>query len=219
MLVRDLQQLLARLYSLEINADVIDYLVTDPNFVSGLAKHLNLSEDENLLLMQDGDTVDIALYLDEALLSRAAESKPCDGLNRHNLDDFCKVLEGVSHFMYVAWNALNNKSVTRLELEMQAEVDKYMSSRLLLESQPQPGIRAERLRAHLFREVSFRDDLTAAELNRYRHANDTIGRYCHNLEQRFTAAQISTSMLQELRAFYRMPQPEKFSHINSVRFA
>ena len=121
--------------------------------------------------------------------------------------------------MYVAWNALNNKSVTRLELEMQAEVDKYVSSRILLESQPQPGIKVERLLSHLFSDVSFREGLSNAEQSRYREANNTIGRYCHNLEQRFSAAQMTMEMLQELRAFYRMPQPDKFSHINSVRFA
>lgn len=219
MLVRELQRLLARLYKVDIDADVIDYLVTDESFVAGLSQHLDLSPDENLLLMEEGDTVDIALYLNEGLLSRATRSKPCDELNCHNFDDFCKVLEGVSHFMYVAWNALNNKRVTRLELEMQAEVDKYVSSRLLLESQREPGIKSERLLAHLFRDVSFRDDMPSEELSRYRQANDTIGRYCHNLEQRFSAAQMPAGMLHELRAFYRMPQPDKFSHINSVRFA
>lgn len=219
MLVRDLQLMLAQLYSVDVDADVLDYLVTDPEFIAGLSEKLNLSPDENLIVMEDGDTLDIALYLNEELLVRLSDSRPCDELHAHNFDDFCKVLEGVSHFVYLAWNALNDKRITRLELEMQAEVDKYVSSRILIESQRAPGFAGERLLHRLFTGVSFRMGLDAAAERRYRHANDTVARYCRNLERRFPSGKLSSGMLYELRQFYRMPQPDKFSHINTVQFA
>ena len=41
----------------------------------------------------------------------------------------------MSHFLYVAWNAGHDKPVSLLELEMQAEVDKYVASYWLLRRQ------------------------------------------------------------------------------------
>jgi hypothetical protein len=140
-------------------------------------------------------------------------------LHGRNLDDFCKVLEGVSHFVYLVWNAMNNRRITRLELEMQAEVDKYVGARLLMESQPDKGINGASLVEFLFADVCYRQNLQAGERERYMHANETVGRYCYNLANRFPAERVTAPMRRELRAFYRMPQPEKLSHINSVQFA
>jgi hypothetical protein len=223
MLLQQLQDLLARLYGIELDADVTDYLVTDERFLAVVDADQPHSADETLFVRQNGDSLDMTLYLNDALLQRLAESDPYRVLSHGNLDDFCKVLEGVSHFVYLAWNALNDKRVTRLELELQSEVDKYVGSRLLLESQARPGrnpgIDSELLKQHLFDEVYYLDSLTDVMRDRYEHANDTVSRYCHNLEQRFSAERVSAAMVQELREFYRMPQPDKFSHLNSLQFA
>jgi hypothetical protein len=222
-LLQQLQDLLAGLYGIELDANVTDYLVTDERFLAVLTDDQPHSADETLFVREDGDALDMTLYLNDALLQRLAESDPYNDLSHSNLDDFCKVLEGVSHFVYMAWNALNDKPVTRLELELQSEVDKYISSRLLLESQVRPGIDPgidkELLKQHLFDNVFYLDSLTDVMRDRYQHANDSVSRYCHNLEQRFSAERVSAAMVQELREFYRMPQPAKFSHLNSVQFA
>jgi len=219
MLVRELQALLGQIYALDIDADVVDYIVTDQGYLRQFIGDDADSTEETLLIVEDEDVLNLALYIDKALLDGLTEADPCSGLYRHNLDDFCKVLEGISHFVYVAWNAARDKQITRLELEMQAEIDKYISSRLLLESQW--GDRLGLLNA-LFEDVKYAEHLKPDTLARYRHANDTASRYCHNLEQRFPSAAsggLSISMLHELRAFYRMPQPEKISHIHAAQFA
>jgi hypothetical protein len=221
MLPRELQALLGKIYGLEIEADVADYIVTDQDYLRAVlgADICADSVEESLLILEEEDVLDIALYLDADMLTRVSNTEPGDSLYRHNLDDFCKVLEGVSHFVYLAWNAGKDKSVTRLELEMQAEIDKYISSRLLLESQ-QAG--ASGLLSALFEDVQYAAHLKPDALERYRHANDAASRYCHNLEQRFPSAPTggpSISMLHELRAFYRMPQPDKISHIHAAQFA
>ena len=53
-------------------------------------------------------------------------------LDADNLEDFWTAFEGVSHFTYYAWNAQREKRVTLLEMELQAEVDKYVATTLLL---------------------------------------------------------------------------------------
>lgn len=218
MLVRNLQNLLADFYGLEIAADVSDYLVTDAQLLNLLQADCQPSPDETLFVATGEEQMEVALYLNQELLSRLIASDPIGDLGQSNLDDFCKVLEGVSHFVYLAWNAAKDKCVTRLELELQSEVDKYVSARLLIESQCCPGISRSRLRDALFGAVRYRDDLVADEVARYRHANSMVGRYCNSLEQRFPAAQATAAMAEELRIFYRMSQPDKFSHMHSAQF-
>ena len=187
MLVRSLQNLLADFYGLEIGADVTDYLVTDPRLLQLLQADSQPSPDETLFIGAHEDQLEVTLYLNQELLGRLSAADPIDDLAQSNLDDFCKVLEGVSHFVYLAWNAAKDKCITRLELELQSEVDKYVSTRLLLESQSYPGMSSSRLCDVLFGAVSYRSGLAADEAPRYRHANSMGGRYCSSLEQRFPA--------------------------------
>jgi len=215
MLLRELQVLLRQIYGLQFDADVADYLVTDAEQLKLLANP-NGAVEETLLLREADEFLEMSLYLDKDMLARLIASDPYSELGEQNLDDFCKVLEGVSHFVCIAWNAGKDKAVTRLELEMQAEIDKYIGSRLLFDAQQnfRPG-----LLDSLFDKVSFSDQLSAESLERYRQANDVARRYCYNLRQRFPSPGPDRAMLQELRAFYRMPQPDKLSHINSAQFA
>jgi hypothetical protein len=218
MLLRSLQNLLADFYGLELAADVSDYLVTDPLALKCLQADSQPSPDETLLIGIGEDQLEVALYLNQALLVRLSAADPIGDLGRSNLDDFCKVLEGVSHFVYLAWNAAKDKCVTRLELELQSEVDKYVSTRLLLESQISRGVCRSRLCDVLFGAVRYRDGLSADEAARYRHANSMVGRYCSTLEQRFPASLSTSAMMEELRVFYRMSQPDKFSHMHAAQF-
>ncbi len=218
-LLGSLQNLLAQIYGIDIDADVSDYLVTDKSFLAAMSDSPISSADEVLFLLEEDGTLDISLYLNDLLLQRLIDSNPYVDLSQNNLDDFCKVLEGVSHFVYIAWNALNNKCVTRLELELQAEIDKYVSTRLLIESQSKTGIASDNLVGHLFDDVHYHEGLAADALERYKQANGMGGRYCHSLQRRFPAQRLTGEMMQELRAFYRMPLPEKFSHMHTRQFS
>ncbi len=216
MLLRDLQCLLADLYGIDVEADVRDYLVTDA-LALGCWEEQGASRDtaEKLLIEQGDGEVGMALYLDETLLERLAALDPRERLCGRNLDDFCLVLEGVSHFNYVAWNAAMDKAVTLLELEMQAEIDKYLGARILLARQQASDI-GEGLLDRLFDAPGFDAGLAPDELSRYQDANNLAGRYCHSLECRFPSGPPGQAMRRELRAFFRWPQPAKVSHIRSA---
>ena len=67
-------------------------------------------------------------------------------LNEENVADYWTALEGVSHFLYFAWNAGHDKTVSLLELELQAEIDKYVASYLLLKRQFPDRFPAELMR-------------------------------------------------------------------------
>jgi hypothetical protein len=127
-----LQGTLADIYDLPGTPDVQEFLMTDR---AHLASYSERETDEQLLVAHDGDTLSLALYIDATVLARLADHDPCDALTGDNLADYLTVAEGVSHFVYVAWNARHDKPVTLLELELQAEVDKYVLGAWLLREQ------------------------------------------------------------------------------------
>ena len=219
MLLRHLQNLLGGIYGIDVPEDVYDFLVTDLAVAEYLAGTNSEHEiEEKLLIVQNDDSLDVALYLDKEVLLRLSSADPRRHLNRQNLEDFWTVLEGVSHFNYLTWNANLDKAVTLMELEMQAEVDKYVGTRVLLQEQP-GEVRAHRIIEYLFEETCFYAHLSELELERYRSASSFASRYCHSLESRFPRDRVAGDMMQELRAFYRLPQPGKVSHIQSAQLA
>ena len=61
---------------------------------------------------------------------------PRSTLDEANFADFCLAVEGVSHFVYVALRAARERPVSPLELELQAEVDKFACCLLVAGRRP-----------------------------------------------------------------------------------
>ncbi len=123
------------------------------------------------------------------------------------LDALCQIIEGVSHFVYLGHRALRQREATQLELEVQAEVDKYV---VLAASLPAFDDRKSRqLRERLYENVSF---VHAAETllgERYRVANLCARRFTARLERDYVARARFGEMQIELRRFFHMGQGEK----------
>ncbi len=213
--VKRLQRHLEGIYGVPVSHDVADFLITDAE----LARQLDTSDNarevkEKLLVRQNEEDLELTLYLDSEVVANLEKIDPERCLDDSNLEDFLIALEGVSHFLYVIWNAGFRKPVTLFELEMQAEVDKYVTSKLLSLQQPH-GIHPAALKARLFGEPSFDEALSEPELERYRSANHYAGRYCEQLEFRYDVDFGGAAMLDELRRFYRLNQGDKISRINA----
>jgi len=99
---RSVQRSLERFYWLEQGPDVTEFVRT----AEGPSR-------ESLVVRADDDAVELALYLPSADASGAG-------------DAYVQLLEGVSHFVYVAERARIDLPATALELELQAEVDKFV---------------------------------------------------------------------------------------------
>jgi hypothetical protein len=165
---------------------------------------------EQLLVSQSGQELSLGLFLDEEALVNLARHDPAGGLSDHNFWDFCLAVEGVSHFIYVALCAARDRSVTALELELQAEVDKFVSCTLHGADDPAA------LRERLYERVSLAQDLDTDERDRYRTANDQARRYSISLERRYLRHRRVHEMLPELRRFYRLGLQEKLQHIDEA---
>src|SRR5579859_8219422 len=214
MVLRGLQSLLARLYDVEQRYDVYDFLVTDRGAMRARAPQNDRRElDEALLLAETADGVDIALYLDPKLLRRLEAADPHEALTEDNLADYCTALEGVSHFVYSTWRLDRDLPVSLLELETQAEVDKYAVTVFLLADQQGGGYPAQ-VHARLFDRVSFDARLEPDQYHRYRTAHRCAARYCRRLEHRFVTRGVARieAMVRELRKFYRLGTAAKLHH-------
>lgn len=142
---------------------------------------------------------------------------------RPSFDELCQVIEGVSHFLYVAERVRRELPATQLELELQAEVDKYIvfahglaTGLLHAAAGAEPTARprfepghAARIRRRLFERVIYLDAAGTEPGDRYRMANQLAARFAGWLESSFARHGRFEQMQATLRHFYGAGQTEK----------
>jgi len=199
------------LYRVETRLDVESFLIDAEKRRAVGAGAGARAPREQILVREEDEALELALFVDEGALSNLETNDPARGLDDTNFDDFCLAVEGVSHFVYLALAAAGERSVSALELELQAEVDKFACC-LLLAGAVDPA----RLSQRLYEEISFAGDLDADERDRYRTANSEARRYALALARRFVLEDRLAAMLPELRRFYRLDLGGKLDHISRI---
>jgi hypothetical protein len=174
---------LENLYRLERTADV-DAFVT----------RADDGEREALFVRETADGLELRLRV-----PRLSEGD--------DLDPICQIIEGVSHFVYLADRATRERETTQLELELQAEVDKYVVLAASIDAFDER--RSRRLRERLYDSVAFTHDADTPLGERYRVANDRARRFTGRLERDFIARARYAELRAELRAFFHMSQGDK----------
>jgi hypothetical protein len=207
-----MQRCLSELYGLDMTHDVDDFLITD-RVLAGILGGARTRADEELLILEQDGEAEVSLFLDEALVSRLQDDDPTTTLTDRNLADFWIAFEGVSHFTYFVFKASADHCVTRLELELQAEIDKFIATAVLLRHQgerPPAG-----LHHWLFEMPRLREGLSAEETDRYQRANHYAARFCSRIWPQIRADVTSDALRRELRYFYRLPRERKIGHIET----
>jgi hypothetical protein len=182
-LANRIQSGLERLYRLERAADV-DAFVTRAE-----------DGERETLFVREGE--------DGALEMRLRLPALEDG----GFDPICQIIEGVSHFVYLADRATRNREATQLELELQAEVDKYVVLAASLEAFDE--VVSKKLRAQLYDEVTFSHEADTELGERYRVANDYARRFTARLEREYVSRARYRELHDELRRFFHSGQGEK----------
>ena len=129
-----------------------------------------------VLLCEEGEELWLGLYLD-----------PRDH------QDTGTLVEETSHLLCLAWHALQERRVSKLCLELQAEVDRYALARA---TGGDPLDHFERFR--------WLPNADPAARERYRTSHRAAYRYCRGLSRRFPRRADMPGLLAELRAFYRV---------------
>ena len=139
-----------------------------------------------VVVLDDGPELRLGLYVD-----------PCDQ------DDPDTVVEETSHLLCLAWHAAHDWRVSRLILELQGEVDRYVVARL----QGRDGFRH-------FERFSWAAGMDAATRGLYETAHCAALRYCRLLDRRFPGRSETPALLSELRSFYRASADQKLRAAN-----
>ena len=203
-LLAGLQSELESIYGVEGPAPV-------ERFVIDRARWRRLSSGEapeELLVVEQDDSVEIGLFLEPALLSRLSRSGEW---TTSRLSDHCVAVEGVSHFLYLTSRATVPRPVSHLELELQAEVDKFATVLLRLWADGRQEW-SPALRERLFDNISFRPGLSPPVREQYEKANFLARMYCRFLERRYILRNHIDGFLADLRRMYRLGCGEKLSY-------
>lgn len=219
-----LQQRLSEIYDVDVGAAVEDFLC-DEDVARALGGEDATRRGEVLFVVEQAEGTRIALFLDSA--ARHAD----DGGWLADPERFracCLAAEGVSHFVYIAFRADHALAVSELELELQAEIDKWALGLLapfaggLDAAQLAVGRgvgliafrhRSRQLRRRLFEKAAFLDDAGTERGDRYRAAHRLAARYAETLERRYVETGELHGMARELRRFYRLGLRERIERI------
>jgi hypothetical protein len=193
-----LEALLTSIYDLRMECRVADFLVTDRRSLPGECR--DAAGDEQLFVAAMDDELCMSLYLDPGVLARLERRDPHESLDAENVAD--------------CW------PVSRLTLELQAEIDKYVASILLLRRTHPRRFPAE-LHALLFRRARVDPALAAGRESLYRRASRYAARFCARLEPglRALCRRDDGAWLAELRRFYRLSDTGKLRHIERLAAA
>ena len=206
-----MQAMLGRIYDTPVRYPIEDFLLTDR---SRLPED-SLRAQEQLLVCGDGDTAYLSLYVDADVLARLTGGGGPWRLDSGNLADWLTALEGVSHFQYFTYHAEFDRPVSLLELELQAEVDKYVSCLEVLRRQSPERIPVEVLPQLFSSHFRLDPQLSAPVAERYRAATRGAACYCGRLDRRLQHERDWSAWLSALRRFYRWPLSRKLALIDS----
>ena len=204
----DLQRWVEDLHDVEIDLEVGAYIVDDA--VRAAIPGARPEIPEQLFVCEGDEVVEMALYIDPRVLRRLERDHPAHRLHQGNLESFCIALEGVSHFVLVAWRTAVRRPVSALELELQAEVDKFIVAWSLLQAQGLPfALTCTPLLNALFFRFQLHEGLEREEVRRYTIANAAAWRFCRDLTRRFARDTTPRRIHRAAREFVRLGLADK----------
>ena len=208
---------LDRIYDLELEVRIEEFLISR-EVCQNLAGDCATGSTVVVHQGREDEGIELGVYIGEETLTRLNELDLSSGVASEHFPALCIAIEEVSHFAYLMWNANRDKSVTQLELELQAEVDKFVTSALLLARKNRELVPAD-LMDRLFGDFDLRDGLDFSRRERYLTASSFARTYCSFLVRRFLGGPRVADLLAELRHFYRLTQRGKIGHIYRTVYA
>jgi hypothetical protein len=182
MALRRVQRRLERYYDLETTPNVVPF--------TSIAE---AGEREVLYVREVGNDVEMALRVPVSDGGTNGSTEPDDA--------YLQLCEGVSHFVYLAERVRVGLPATQLELELQAEVDKFV---LFAFGSGVASADARGLHRRLYTNMTYLHAAGTEQGERYRLANELAARLAARLLDRTTADARGL-----LRRFYRAGQAGK----------
>jgi hypothetical protein len=161
-----------------------------------------------LLLRETADGLRVCVYYPDAMIRTLEAHPPTRGLREDNVDAFATLVEELDHLLVLAERAATGREVSLFELELHANVSKWLVlSRFLAGSRGRLTPRARVwLDWHLFHKRHWSDDDPEVRA-RYRDAARHAVRFLGGL----AASTRPARRLRLLRRFHGAPVAEKLS--------
>ena len=196
------------LYATRLDHSVEQFVCTDAARMTALQQGRPPRAEEMLLVGSSDDELLLTLYFSPRL--HASASNP-------GLGDHLMLAEGVSHFVHVLLHAQRERPISAFELELLAEIDKFLL--LAAHERRRSGELPRDLHSRLFDRIDFAEGLDAQERARYRDANRLAARFCLFLLRRYSADVTHPALLRELRRMHLLGRGDKLALLNRLRDA
>ena len=189
------------LYRLDRTLEITDYVLPRSSIDAPLDRL------EQVLISTENGALEMSLVLDDSLLVPNMQ---------WDLNGFCAVTEGVSHVLYLANAAQRGQKISAFELELQAEIDKYL---VLVTA---VGMECRDALKRLFASFTLDEDVVnRLEAERYRRANRAAWSFCQRIAARFLDVhrieQRMECLLREVREVYRLRGTSKLERLSGYR--
>jgi len=209
-MIQTIQQNLMDIYALPESGDIRQFLIGSEILLQFTKEdRLDPEISEKILLKLNKDaSIDIGLFLREDIFKNLKENCPKKGLDEKNFPDFCALVEGVSHFLFLHFRNHHTLPLSALELEIQGELDKFITCfiyRYHHENKGEnPARTAEKIHHLLFQQFHFRTHINENEKERYQIASHWGAKLCHHIKDRFLVQKPDwQGLFSFLRRFYR----------------
>lgn len=206
MKIRDIYEMLCVLYEPRNKIEIEDYLIAADEGEGSARIGNAVSEREALFIRECGGETELGLFIGPEIIAALERG---DLLSR--VDELACAAEGVSHILYVADRAAKGRKVSRLELELQAEVDKFIVMHLIAAERSNaisPDLFERQFEGH-----SFDSGLSADEIERYETASHFAAKYCAHLRSQYFNPLRLGGLISNARDFFERDFGEKIERL------
>ncbi len=224
-LIEVVQRLLERTYGLEADrVEVGAFLIGDDGLrrlygdgrevrqVPAAAIRSPGGQGSRVLVRETDRGLRACIYFPDRMIERLERHPPQRGLGERNVDPFATLVEELDHLLCLADRAAREVPVSMLELELQANISKYLVlARFLAGRRGSLSPRRRTwLRYHLFEKVRFVEPDPAVR-QRYRDARRFAVRFLDG------ASRLGPRrLLEQLRRFHQEPIDGKLQRIKAL---
>ncbi len=203
--LRFIEEQIQSYYALNASQSALDYLVNYEDLIEATGTKPQSSSAGLYLVAEAAEQCFMGLYLPQEVIHNIEQNPPSLHLHNGNLNSYWVCVEEVCHFHQLLTRFEQKRVVSRLELELQGEVDKLLFAALLL--QKQNGFCGIRLMAYLLFEKSviFGDEL-------YQEASRLAAQFWYpliNFGIGEAVSLLSEKFVEFMRINYHQPLAEK----------
>ena len=232
------QKSLEKLYDMNLDVDISDYLVDEERakqsmdwdaFYSQLSFE-NMTQESEITIngcviineeqghgLPEYNGVGLGLYLDEDVVSCIEEQDPYKAIDNTNFKQYQTLLEEASHLIYAMNGIKYQKPFTKLEQEIQACVDQFILTVFNVGRLNKGAIPKGYIDYFTNPDIDVESHMNSEFRERYETASRTGARYCKHLYESHLRNFNPKLFNREVCEFYNETQNGKIRRVDIIR--